>query len=127
MLVDQKKGLPSLNCQVQVIAKVRAFWDTMAVSSLRAFIVIIVIVVIIIIIIISYYYYYYYYCIIVTLVILLVTSSSVYEASIKVTNPLVRRIVELKSTSLQIPQKFEHCKSAHENKKPTVQVRGWSR
>ena len=50
MLVDLKKGLPSLNCQVQVIAKVRAFWDTMAVSSLRAFIFIIVIVIVIVII-----------------------------------------------------------------------------
>ena len=52
MLVGQKKGLPSLNCQVQMIAKVRAFWDTMAVSSLRAFIFIIVIVIVIVIIII---------------------------------------------------------------------------
>ena len=34
-----------------------------------------------------------------------VTSSSEYKASIKVTNPLVRQ----PASSLQMPQKFEHC------------------
>ena len=37
-----------------------------------------------------------------------VTSSSEYEASIKVTNPLMSELLS-KSTSLQMPQKFEHC------------------
>ena len=37
-----------------------------------------------------------------------VTSSSEYEASIKVTNPLMSELLR-KSTSLQMPQKFQHC------------------
>ena len=48
-----------------------------------------------------------------------VTSYSEYEASIKVTNPLMSELLS-KSTSLQIPQKFQHCNWAHENKKMTV-------